>query len=138
MNQTQKEMNEQQFENGFKEVPNHEYGKVTPLMRELHYNKVGEFADDIDVFNWYHGREKEVETLAVASNFVETAVQNPKHYKFFDTEVIEIIRASMTKEQFIGYCKGNCIKYRLRAGKKDDALQDLMKAEEYERYYEEM
>jgi protein-arginine kinase activator protein McsA len=65
-------------------------------------------------------------------------IKSPKHYSFFDTEVIDIIRSSMTTEQFIGYCKGNAIKYRLRAGKKDDTLQDILKAEEYELYYRNM
>jgi len=67
-------------------------------------------------------------------------VKNPKHYGILDTEVIELIRLSLSKEEFRGYCLGNIMKYRLRAGKKDDAQQDLEKANEYERiwgkYYE--
>jgi hypothetical protein len=47
------------------------------------------------------------------------------------TEAIDIIKAALTPEEFIGYCKGNCLKYRLRAGKKDDLQQDIDKAGTY-------
>lgn len=65
---TEQERLKQEFENDFKEVPNHEYGKVTPIMREFYFGKKGHYGDDIDVFNWYHNIDKEVEPLLVASN----------------------------------------------------------------------
>lgn len=62
-------------------------------------------------------------------------VQKPSHYAFFDgIEAIEIIARSMTREQFRGYCLGNMLKYRLRAGKKSElayAEKDLAKANFY-------
>ena len=59
-------------------------------------------------------------------------VTNPQHYDLFPgQQVIDIIEAALTPEEFAGYCKGNAIKYRLRAGRKDDAIQDLAKAEWY-------
>ncbi len=65
-------------------------------------------------------------------------VNHPKHYQVFpDLEAIEIIARSMTEEMFRGYCLGNALKYRLRAGKKDDVKQDLAKAETYARIFEE-
>ena len=66
------------------------------------------------------------------------AVKRPSHYMFFDTEAINIIKASLTDEEFKGYLKGNSLKYRLRAGKKDDVMQDLGKANQYEKMYKEM
>ncbi|QFP92929.1 hypothetical protein [Escherichia phage vB_EcoP_PR_Kaz2018] len=46
-------------------------------------------------------------------------VTKPSHYMLFDDiEAIEVIARSMTREQFKGYCLGNILKYRLRAGKK--------------------
>ncbi|WP_334325308.1 DUF3310 domain-containing protein [Gilliamella apicola] len=60
-------------------------------------------------------------------------VKNPKHYQLFDgIESIEIIARSMTVEQFRGFCLGCALKYRIRAGKKDDALQDIAKADQFE------
>lgn len=62
-------------------------------------------------------------------------VTKPSHYAFFDgIEAIEIIARSMTREQFRGYCLGNMLKYRLRAGKKSElayAEKDLAKANFY-------
>ncbi|CAH9015992.1 putative protein of unknown function DUF3310 [Vibrio phage 489E54-1] len=63
-------------------------------------------------------------------------VRNPNHYKLIDAEVIEIIASSMTPDEWLGYCRGNVLKYRLRAGKKGDASVCLAKADFYEELYE--
>lgn len=66
------------------------------------------------------------------------AVNKPSHYQFFEgIEVIEIIASSMTREQFKGYCLGNRIKYRLRAGNKDDVSQEIAKSDKYVELYDE-
>lgn len=39
----------------------------------------------------------------------------------------------ISKEEYIGFCKGNIIKYIVRAGKKDDAKKDIAKAIDYAR-----
>ncbi len=62
-------------------------------------------------------------------------VYKPSHYKVLDCEVIDIIADTLTKEEFRGYCLGNIIKYRMRAGKKNDAAEDLAKADEYEKIW---
>lgn len=60
------------------------------------------------------------------------AVNHPKHYEFFPgVEAIEIIAASLTVEEFKGYCMGNRLKYRLRAGNKDALEQDIAKSDKY-------
>jgi hypothetical protein len=59
-------------------------------------------------------------------------VNSPKHYRLVDElEAIDVIERTLTPEQFKGYLIGNFLKYRLRAGNKDDALQDLAKSEWY-------
>ena len=64
-------------------------------------------------------------------------VNSPKHYQFFtDLEAIEVIARSMTREQFYGYCLGNRLKYRLRAGNKDKLEQDIAKSDKYLELYE--
>ncbi len=66
------------------------------------------------------------------------AVNKPSHYQFFEgVEVIEIIASSMTCEQFKGYCLGNRIKYRLRAGNKDKLEQEIAKSDKYVELYDE-
>lgn len=65
-------------------------------------------------------------------------VDSPKHYQFFpDLEAIEVIACSMTQEQFYGYCLGNRLKYRLRAGNKDKLEQDIAKSDKYLELYEQ-
>lgn len=62
-------------------------------------------------------------------------VHNPRHYATFpDMEAIDIIRKALTREEFIGYCKGNYLKYRLRAGEKGDLQQDIDKSNVYRRW----
>lgn len=66
------------------------------------------------------------------------SVNSPKHYQFFpDLEAIVVIARSMTKEQFYGYCLGNRLKYRLRAGNKDKLEQDIAKSDKYLELYEQ-
>lgn len=64
-------------------------------------------------------------------------VKNPKHYHIIDgIESIDVIARNMTVEQFKGFCLGNILKYRIRAGKKDVLEQDIAKANEYELIFE--
>lgn len=64
---------------------------------------------------------------------IDEAVKSPKHYKLpgLNIESIDVLRAALTPEEFKGFCKGNALKYLIRAGKKDDELQDLKKAGVY-------
>lgn len=59
-------------------------------------------------------------------------VHNPNHYKLngLNIEVVDVIRAVLTDEEFKGWCRGNALKYLMRAGKKDKAKekQDFAKA----------
>lgn len=64
-------------------------------------------------------------------------VRQPNHYQLFPgVEAIQIIARSMTEEMFKGYCLGNALKYRLRAGKKLNAEEDLKKADFYSELFE--
>lgn len=59
-------------------------------------------------------------------------IKHPKHYCDGGIETIDYMRAKLTVEEFVGYCKGNVIKYVSRAGKKTDSpLEDLQKAKMY-------
>lgn len=66
----------------------------------------------------------------------EDSVRKPSHYQVFDgVESIEIIARSMTVSEFRGFCMGNVLKYRLRAGKKSELAtmeKDLNKAAFYQ------
>lgn len=65
-------------------------------------------------------------------------VHQPKHYEVVPNiqakEMIEtILNSVLTKgmSPYQVYCLGNTLKYRLRAGKKDNLQQDIDKANEY-------
>jgi len=58
-------------------------------------------------------------------------INHPSHYTRFPVEVIDIIRAVLGPEGFRAYCLGNEIKYRMRAGLKGDAVEDINKAMKY-------
>ena len=58
------------------------------------------------------------------------AVDHPSHYCQGEIECIKAIEASMTPEEFHGYCKGNVIKYIWRFREKN-GLEDLKKAQVY-------
>ncbi|WP_236586726.1 DUF3310 domain-containing protein [Proteus mirabilis] len=74
-----------------------------------------------------------------AENNVKDNVNNPPHYASGDIECIDAIKASMTKEAFLGYLKGNIQKYVWRYEKKINPVQDLKKARWYmERMVSEM
>ena len=70
----------------------------------------------------------------------DPSVKQPSYYQVFDgLESISVIARSMTVEQFKGFCMGNVLKYRLRAGKKSDqanVTKDLAKAEFYKELFE--
>ena len=58
------------------------------------------------------------------------AVKHPEHYTKGGIECIDAIRASMCPADFVGYCKGNIIKYIWRWEDKG-GLMDLKKAQVY-------
>ena len=68
---------------------------------------------------------------------------SPKHYKMFkdspflasEIEDIDVIKASLTPEEFDGYLKGNQLKYLLRHNSKNGE-EDLCKAKVYMEFYE--
>ena len=53
------------------------------------------------------------------------------HYKDMAVQPWDVMEAVLTREEFIGFLKGNLIKYSLRQGKKEGAHHDGAKAEHY-------
>ena len=58
-------------------------------------------------------------------------VNSPSHYQHGGIETIEVIQTMLTPEEFIGYCKGNILKYRERAPYKGKEDEDYAKAKWY-------
>lgn len=63
---------------------------------------------------------------------MNSAVEHPKHYKLEGVrEVLDVIRYALSKEEYLGFLKGNVIKYTLRAPYKGELDQDWEKASYY-------
>lgn len=63
---------------------------------------------------------------------VSDLINNPEHYNQGGIECIDAIEAMLSKEEFIGYLRGNSQKYRWRFRYKN-GIEDLKKAEWYEK-----
>jgi hypothetical protein len=55
---------------------------------------------------------------------------NGEHYQNMDIAPWEVMEAVLTPAEFIGFLKGNIIKYSMRAGRKD-GTDDASKARHY-------
>ena len=53
------------------------------------------------------------------------------HYKQMAIQPWEVMEWVLSEAEFIGFLKGNIIKYSMRAGHKGDAKIDLEKAKHY-------
>lgn len=66
--------------------------------------------------------------------------EQPKHYRMFpdsELEAIHVIKYALTPEEYMGYLKGNALKYRLRIGKKDEFKKEMNKIRDYENELED-
>ena len=66
----------------------------------------------------------------------DVTTKNNKQYTTLDIEPWDIMQADFTREEFIGFLKGNIIKYCLR--KKGSDIQDFEKIEHYARKLQEV
>jgi len=66
------------------------------------------------------------------SNLINTMVDHPPHYNNGHIECIEAIEAMLTPDEFVGYLRGNSLKYRWRFRYKNKPIEDLRKARWYE------
>lgn len=67
---------------------------------------------------------------------VNDEIKNPAHYTQGGIECIDAIKSALTTEEFIGYCKGNIIKYVWREQHKG-GCNDIVKAGQYAAWLED-
>lgn len=53
------------------------------------------------------------------------------HYKTMEMQPWDVIEAIMSRDEFIGFLKGNIVKYAMRQGRKPGADDDSAKARHY-------
>lgn len=95
------------------------------LLRTIRETKM---ENEKKVKNWLTHQDEQLESTKSPDTAVSDAVLRPSHYCFGGIETIDFIEAKLTPEEFIGYCKGNALKYISRAGHKGNAIEDLSKA----------
>ena len=70
------------------------------------------------------------------SDTMDEGYEEPEYYKSNGLSPIGAFqRGLISKDELIGFYKGNIIKYVVRAGKKESALADLLKAKSYINFY---
>lgn len=79
------------------------------------------------------------EKLNAGANGTSVAdmVNHPPHYKVGGIETIQFIKAKLTKEEYIGYLRGNVLKYASRLGAKNNAPEDAGKMAWYAKQLEQ-
>lgn len=60
--------------------------------------------------------------------------KNSSYYDVGGIEVLDVIKAKLTPEQYMGYLLGNSIKYNLRCNYKGSMRRDLEKAANYAKW----
>ena len=68
-------------------------------------------------------------------------LDEPDYYAGNGLSPLEAFKKGLlSKDEYVGFCKGNVIKYTVRAGKKENASEDIVKAIDYlthlKRFYE--
>lgn len=58
-------------------------------------------------------------------------INHPSHYTVGGIEVIDILKAKMSNEEFLGYLKGSLMAYLFRAPHKGQEFEDYKKAQWY-------
>jgi hypothetical protein len=77
--------------------------------------------------DWVFYKQQEVEKMLNGTTANDLQIGG-RHYKQMPVEPWEVMEAVLTYEEFIGFLKGNIIKYSMRAGRKegsDDAGKAL-------------
>ena len=77
-------------------------------------------------------KEQTVKYLSGKNKEEQDMVNHPEHYNQGTIECIDAIEAMLSQEEFVGYLRGNSLKYRWRFRYKN-GIEDLRKAEWYER-----
>lgn len=62
-----------------------------------------------------------------------SVVDKPSHYRQGTIECIDYLKSVLSREEFIGYLRGNIMKYNHRWPHKN-GLEDLQKAQWYQNY----
>ena len=111
------------------------------VVRVIHDDDANIFVQDLsdDTYGegrWYVDADKLKpleETVSYASEALAhyTAKEEANKHYITAHQPIEVMQANMTKDELIGFLKGNIIKYACRCGRKDAPLKEAEKIKQY-------
>jgi hypothetical protein len=102
--------------------------------------------DPISVFSYHVGFYKRGQVDLTTEQYKEVFIdkyytkieenkmnieENKHHLLWKGTQSLDVMKLSLTKEEYIGFLKGQILKYQLRLGKKDDVAKELKKIQDY-------
>lgn len=108
-------------------------GSEESVIRDIVLNDIEAIKQQAEKMGKYagtFGNENRIEDEPTP--YIETSLSRASHYNQQPIEVIDMMLAVYGKEAVKHFCLLNSFKYRMRAGHKDDALQDIEKAKWYE------
>lgn len=80
-----------------------------------------------------------IEPILKESDTMNEGYDEPEYYNSNGLSPIGAFkRGLISRDELIGFYKGNIIKYVVRAGKKESAVEDLLKAKSYINFYLEL
>lgn len=85
----------------------------------------------------YYVSPSNITILGVPVNPVPCSEHYDEHYASSIIQPIEFMVANFTREEMIGFLKGNIIKYTSRMGKKDDPTKETAKIKRYSEWLKE-
>ena len=101
-------------------------------MRTLIYNpNTDDWEADLEEQEAFHHHQAEEEYFNGLKDTDACEINNPSHYTVGGHEAIDVIKAKLTPEEYRGYCKGNVLKYIMRANYKGHHDKDVQKADYY-------
>lgn len=84
-------------------------------------------------YGWYTEEQRLVSEEDFSKTLTDKVTDISHHYES-EHQPIETMQANMTNDEFIGFLKGNIIKYTCRCGKKDDVYKEVVKIKRYAKW----
>jgi hypothetical protein len=85
-----------------------------------------------DTWNHIYDDDNEPNDHPLYGDYKYDNVHRPEHYNTGSIECIEAIKGMLNHDEYIGYLRGNALKYMWRFRYKKSPIEDLRKARWYE------
>ena len=108
---------------------------LTSLRREIGEDPVPDDSPDDAPLAVVEGPDDSNRSIYTPVTQTVDNVNHPAHYKHGEIETLDIIRMSLTAEEFQGFLKGNVLKYQMRAPHKHETPDEDYKKAKF--YYDE-